>query len=198
MTQVCVGNLGRTSAFRPKNFSKSYLLRCHAQIEHHMFNVQLFEQCFVRNSSLSPPCSSFTPHSRSPSSTHLFGPMPTTSSPLAQHLGVSLKMQFSLASPLAPPVPLFSPLSPSPSPPLISRLLSISISLGLTHPPSRFESESQSPSLSLCIPSPLILLTRGVLCSSCPPSRVTLQPLHHPHSPQAFTHVHACAAAQAN
>ena len=128
-----------------------------AQIEHHMFNVQLFEQCFVRNSSLNPPCSSFTPHSRSPSSTHLFGPTPTTSSPLARHLGVSLKMQFSLASPLAPlPVTrhfsLLSPHSPSPRSPCPSLLPSLPFTLSpprLSSPLHIDLTRSHSPSLSL-------------------------------------------------
>ena len=158
------------------------------------------------------PPFSFTPHSCPPSSTHLLRPTPTTSSPLARHLAVSLKMQFSIgpsplaplcvtspSSPLtlpllAPPVPLFSPLSPSSlilSPfqsCSVSLTLSLTLKVSLDLPPSPFH-----------IASPLILLTRGILCfSHPPPPKVTLQPLHHPHLLQVFTHIHTCVAVQAN
>ena len=180
-----MGNSGRTGAFRPKFFLE--VVFAHTQIEHHVFNVQLFEQRFVHNSSLSPPPllvhSSFSPSLLH----HLLGPMPTTSSPLARHLSVSLKTQFSLGpspltpshvtspfSPLtlpllAPPVPLFSPLSPSPSLPLVSHLVSISISLSLAHPPSCFKSKSQSPSLSLSCRQPPRLIDKGDSLFFSPP-----------------------------
>ena len=124
----------------------------------------------------------FTPHSCPPSSTHLLRPTPTTSSPLARHLAVSLKMQFSIgpsplaplcvtspSSPLtlpllAPPVPLFSPLSPSSL--ILSPFQSCSVSLTL---PLALKVSLDLPPSPFHIASPLILLTRGILCFSHPP-----------------------------
>ena len=213
MTQVCVGNSGCTGAFHPKFFLE-VVFAC-AQIEHHMFNVQLFEQCFVRNSSLSPPPlfvhSLFSPsllHSSPWANAYHLLPTCSTSRHLTQDAILSrpisprsLAHHFSLLSPrsslpLSPSSPLspLHPLSPSSliSSPFRSRsvLLTLPLALraSLNLPPSPFR-----------VASPLVLLTRGILCfSRPPPPRVTLQPLHHPHSPQAFTHIHACAAAQAN
>ena len=149
-----MGNSGCTGAFHPKFFLE--VVFAHAQIKHHVFNIQLFEQCFVHNSSLSPlPLfvhSSFSPsllHS-SPwanayhllptcSTSHCLTQDAILSRPISPH---SLTHHFSLLFPRSP--------SPhSPCPPLLP-------SLPFTLSPPRLSSylhfdltQSCSPSLSL-------------------------------------------------
>ena len=150
-----------------------------------MFNVQLFEQCFVRNSSLSPPPlfvhSLFSPsllHSSPWANAYHLLPTCSTSRHLTQDAILSrpisprsLAHHFSLLSPrsslpLSPSSPL-SPLHPlSPSSLISSPFRSRSVLLTL---PLALRASLDLPPSPFRVASPLVLLTRGILCFSRPP-----------------------------
>ena len=154
MTQVCVGNLGHTGAFCPKFFLE--VVFAHTQIEHHVFNVQLFEQCFVCNSSLSPPPllvhSSFSPsllHLSPRANAYHLLPTWSTSHYLTQDAILSRPIS---PHSLAHYFSLLSPHSPSPRSPCPPRLPSLPFTLSSPYLSSclHFDlAQSCSPSLSL-------------------------------------------------
>ena len=62
-----VGNSGCTGVFHPENFSKSYLLQCHALKLNIMCSVRLVRVCICKVSLTPPPPRSFSRSSSTPS-----------------------------------------------------------------------------------------------------------------------------------